>query len=138
MELQSPLRYSDRLPQRRLWFGTTGAAAAFALDGFLCFLISTQACQDGNGDLGPLGGPGVRILLGVISLIFLAIAVWGGLTSLRNYRAVSEQRSLTHGEALNREAFMALIGVFLSTAFTIGIIWVGLSPILLNVCINGR
>ena len=133
-----PIRYTNRLPQRRLWFGTAAAAAAWALDGFVCFLISTQACKTGAGHLGPLGGPEVRILLGVITLIFLAIAVAGGFTSYSNWRSISEQRSLTHAEAVNREAFMSLIGVFLSVAFVIGIIWAGIPLIVTNVCINAR
>ncbi len=133
-----PLRYANRLPQKRLWFGTAAGAAAWALQGFTCFLISTQACKYGAGRLGPLGGPGVRILIGAVTLVFLAITVIGGMTSYRNWKAISEQRSLTHAEALNREAFMSLIGVFLSVTFVIAIIWAGLTPIFENVCINAR
>lgn len=133
-----PLRHNNRLSQRRLWFGTAAAAGAFAIDGFVCFLISTQACRFGDGRLGPLSPPAVRVLLGVITLICLAVAASGGLVSIRNYRAVSEPHSIFHAEALNREAFMSLVGILLSAAFVIGIIWAGIPVILIQVCVNAR
>jgi len=138
MDLPASLRYTNQLPQRRLWFGTLAAAAAWALHGFICFLISANACQNGLGRLGPLKGSELRVLLGVITIVLLGVAVTGGMTSFRNWRAVCEQRSLTHTEALNREAFMALVGVFLSIAFVVGIIWAGIPLILINLCIYAR
>lgn len=138
MDLPASLRYTNQLPQRRLWFGTVAAAAAWALHGFTCFLISANACQNGAGRLGPLRGSELRVLLGVITIVLLGIAVTGGMTSLRNFRAVRQQRSLTHAEALNREAFMSLTGVFLSIAFVVGIIWAGIPLILINLCIYAR
>ena len=138
MDGEISFRHSNRLPQRRLWFGTVAAAVAWALDGFICFLISAQACANGTGYLGPLSPTSVRVLLGLITLIFLAIALTGGVISFRNWRTISERSSLTHAEGVNREAFMALVGVFLSTAFVVGIIWAGIPPILINVCVKAR
>jgi hypothetical protein len=138
MNAQSPPLQTERLPQARLWFGTCAAAFAWAVQGFTCLQISTQACKDGNGDWGPLSGPEVRILLGVVTLILLAVAVTGGLTSYKNWRTLAEQRRITRDEGLSREDFMALIGVFLSVAFSLGIVWAGIPPILIDVCINAR
>jgi hypothetical protein len=138
MNVQTPLGHSNRIPQRRLWFGACAGAAAWATDGFTCFLISTQACADGNGNWGSLSAAEVRLLLGVITLVLLAVAVIGGLMSLRNWRSLSEQRNLAEAEGQGREAFMALVGVFVSAAFVVGIIWAGIPLILIDVCINAR
>lgn len=137
-QAQSPPNATGRIPQGRLWFGMCAGAVAWAIQGFTCFLISTQACKNGLGNLGSIPPGGVRILLGVISLILLAAAVAGGMTSFRNWREVSEHRHLTEAEGRGREAFMSLLGVFVSVAFVVGIIWAGLPAILIDVCINAR
>jgi len=130
--------YSDRLPQKRLWFGTAAAAAAWAIQGFVCFLISTQACANGEGVLGPLSPAGVRVLLGCITTGLLAVAIWGGVTSFHNWRAISERRRLTQSEGYGREEFMSLIGVFVTFTLGVGIVWAGIPMILLGVCVNSR
>lgn len=138
MNAQTTSGRSNRIPQARLWFGACAGAAAWAIDGFTCFLISTQACKDGNGNWGPLSGGEVRVLLGVITLALLAVAVTGGLISFGNWRRLSERQKLSQAQAQGREAFMALVGVFVSVAFVVGIIWAGLPLILIDVCINVR
>ncbi len=129
---------SRRIPERRLWFGACGAAVAWALHGFTCFLISTQACQDGRGDLGPLPAGAVRVVLGFVTLGLLGVAVAAGLVSYSNWRRLSEQRSLLEDQALGREDFMALVGIFVSAAFIVGIIWAGIPLIVIDVCVNAR
>jgi hypothetical protein len=138
MGTQSVTHPPPRIEQGRLWFGTVAGAAAWALHGFTSFLISTQACKDGNGNWGPLPAASVRLLLGGVTLLFLGVAVAGGLTSLRNWRQLSQRRHVLNAEGLGREDFMALIGVFVSTVFVLGILWAGIPPILVDVCVNAR
>ncbi len=137
--VQSPAAPSRRLPPKRLWFGACAGAAAFAIQGFTSFMIAIQACKDGHvGDWGPLSATGVRGLLGAVTAFLLVIAIIGGIVSFRNWRAVSEASSITSAEGRDREAFMALVGLFVAAAFVIGIIWAGLPPALLNVCVSAR
>jgi hypothetical protein len=126
------------IPPRRLWFGTAGAAVAWALHGTVCEIISAKACQNGIGSLGALSPFGVRWLLAGITLGFLAIAVAGGIISFRNWRHVAATNDLVHAESPQREQFMSLGGVFVSVAFVVGIIWAGLPLIFLDVCMKAR
>lgn len=130
--------HPTHIPQGRLWFGACGGAAAWALHGFTCFLISAQACKDGTGYLGPLSPPAVRTLLAVITLAYLTVAITAGWVSWSNWRRLTEHRELIHDEAPAREEFMALVGVFVNSVFVIGIIWAGLPLIWLNVCVSAR
>ncbi len=133
----SPPHASSVTPSR-LWFGLTAGAIAWVVESFVSVLISSEACKDGNGDWGPLSAPEVRIVLGLISILLLAIAIAGGMVAYRNWRALAEHRSFTQDEAFGREDFMAVAGVFLNSAMGLGIIWAGIPPILMNVCINFR
>lgn len=129
---------AEHLPRRRLWFGVFAAAVAWVAHSSTCFIITTQACADGVSDWGPLSGTGVRILLGIITLALLAVAITGGVVSFHNWRELSEQRRLTQAEARGREEFLALIGLFISVSFVIGIIWAGIPLLLMDVCVSAR
>ena len=126
------------VPPRRLWFGTVGAAVAWALHGVVCEIISANACQNGAGSLGSLSPLGVRWLLAGITIGFLAIAVASGIISFRNWRHVGSTGDLLHAEGPQREQFMSLIGIFVSVAFVVGIIWAGLPLIFLDICMKAR
>lgn len=129
----------ERLPQRRLWYGTCAAVAAFAAQGFTCFQIAIQACKDGHvGTWGPLSPSGVRWVLGGISFFLFLVALSGALISLRNWRAVAEQRKLSEAEGHGREAFMSLAGIFISVAFLVGVIWLGMPMLVLDTCVTVR
>lgn len=129
----------ERLPQRRLWYGTCAAAAAAAAQGFICFQIAVQACKDGHiGTWGPLSPSGVRWVLGGISCFLFLVALSAAVISFRNWRTVSEQRRLSEAEGHGREAFMALAGIFVSVAFLVGIVWLGLPMLVLNTCVTVR
>lgn len=129
----------ERLPQKRLWFGTCAAAAAFAAQEFICFQIAIQSCKDGHlGTWGTLSPGGVRWVLGGISCLLFLVALAGAVISLRNWRAVSERRRLSEAEGYGREAFMALAGIFISVAFLVGIVWLGIPMLVLNTCVTVR
>jgi hypothetical protein len=138
MEVETNPGEAKSVSERRLWFGFGAGAVSWALHGLISFLICTQACQDGAGDLGPLPAGSVRILLGVITLFFLAVTTAGGIVSFRLWRVLAERRDLMHAEGRGRQEYMALLGVFVSTVFVLGIIWAGLPPIFINVCVTPR
>ena len=138
MNLQTVPGGRNSVPEGWLWFGACAGAAAFALDGFVNFLICTQACQDGTGDLGVLSAGAVRMTLGGITVFFMALTVWGGIVSFRNWQRLSENRKLARAEGHGRQDFMALIGIFTSVVFLVGIIWAGLPLIFMSVCVTPR
>lgn len=118
----------------RLWFGATGAAVAWAIQGFTCFQIAVQACSGGAGSWGPLSGFGVRLLLGFLTLGFLIVAAAAGITSYRNWRVFSETRDLMQAEGLDWRAYIALAGMFVSVTCVVGLVWAGIPPIFFEVC----
>jgi hypothetical protein len=129
----------NRVSEARLWFGACAAAAALAVQGFVSFQIAIQACKDGHfGRWGPLSAAGVRGVLGVITAVLLAVAVAGGIISYRNWRAVSEHRHIIDAEGRSREAFMGLVGVFVTVSCVVGIIWAGMPAAFLNTCVTVR
>jgi hypothetical protein len=125
---------TQRIPPGRLWFGAAGAAVAWAIQGFTCFEIAVQACAGGTGSWGPLSGLGVRLLIGFLSLGFIAVAVAAGFVSYRNWIRLAESRHLKQDEGLGREDYMALVGMFTSLACVVGLIWAGVPPIFFDVC----
>ena len=128
---------SDRthvIPPSRLWFGATGAAVAWAVQGFVCFQIAVQACANGTGSWGPLSGLGVRLFIGLLTLGFLAVAAAAGLISYRNWKTFSENHGLMEAEGRDWRAYLALAGVFVSATCVVGLIWAGIPPIFLEVC----
>lgn len=126
------------IPPGRLWFGATGAAIAWALQGFVCFLIATQACANGRGSWGPLSAGGVRILIGCISAGFLGIAIASAVVSLSNWRTLSQQDQILQAEGRARENFMALTGVFVGLCSAVGLVWAGIPPIFFEACNTWR
>lgn len=138
MAVETTTQHTHHIPPGRLWFGTTGAAIAWAVQGFTCFLISTQECADGTGSWGPLSGTGVRVLLICLTAGFLAVAAAATVVSYRNWRELSEHHHLMQAEGIGREQFMAIGGVFIGAASVIGLIWAGIAPIFLPACSSFR
>jgi hypothetical protein len=133
MPVETTIHRSPRIPPGRLWFGAAGAAVAWALQGFTCFQLAVQACKDGSGSWGPLSPIGVRILIGGVSLAYLAVALASGFVSYRNWRSLSD-RGVMQAEGYGREEYMALAGMFVGLTASVGLIWSGIPPIFVNVC----
>lgn len=129
---------SDQVPQGRLWFGFSAAAIAWTVQEFLSVVISSLACAEGAYVWTWISAGGARALLAVITLCLLAIAAAAGFISFRNWRSLSSQRHLIRAEGRRREAFMALIGVFVSVVFVGGIIWAGIPLIMIDLCRSAR
>jgi hypothetical protein len=138
MSLQATSDSTHHIRPASLWFGATAGAIAWALQGFTCFEIAVQACADGSGNWGPLSGPGVRVLLGLVTLAYLAVAAASGFVSYRNWRALANHRRLIDAEGVGREEFMAIAGAFVGVAAVIGLIWAGLPSLLIPTCTSYR
>ncbi len=134
MPVETTIDRSPRIWPPRLWFGAAGAAVAWALQGFTCFLISTQACKNGTGSWGPLSPIGVRILIGCVSAAYLAVALASCFVSYQNWRSLSDTRSLKNAEGYGREEYMALVGIFVGAIVGVGLIWSGIPPFFCDVC----
>jgi len=128
---------SDISP-KRLWFGFSGAAAAWAFAGFLDATLAWFACMGGELDNGPFTPVGMRILLGIITFVLLATAAAGGIISYSNWRKLSQSRDWMHAEGRGRMQYMALCGVIVSVTLGLGIIWFSIPIYILGVCVRAR
>lgn len=107
----------------RLWLGLILSASAFAINGFLGFVIVWRTAYIGHGQLGALSTSGVRSLLAGITAALFAMSVYGGWHSYRNWRSVSQLPTLYRSESPETAEFVSAIGVLCSTLLSIGIVW---------------
>jgi hypothetical protein len=126
------------VPPRRLLFGTVTAAVAWVLLGCADIVITWRACMI-QEDYGiPTPRPDVRILYFVLALVLLAITVFAGFTSYRTWRYVSEQRKMLGAHAVERHEFLAMGGVIVAVTMGMGILWLALPPLFLDLCWRAR
>jgi hypothetical protein len=117
-----------------LWFGFAASALPWVALGCLDILITWRACMR-QEDFGiPDPHPAVRIVFAVLALILLMITISAGVASYRNWRALSAQPGLLETHAVERREFMALLGVIVSVTLGMGIVWLALPPLFLDLC----
>jgi hypothetical protein len=113
--------------RRALWFGLLAAPTAWTIQGLLGWWAGERIC----GDMS-IGG--VRGLTAVVSMLALIVALAGVATAWRAWDGTSRAPHAIHAEAWDRVEFMALGGLLVSSAFTLGIIWGALPSLMLSAC----
>ena len=86
----------------------------------------------------PTPRPDVRILYFVLALGLLAVTTWAGLTSYRTWQFLTSQRKLLESKAVERREFMAIGGVIVAVTMGMGILWLALPPLFLDLCWRAR
>ena len=127
----------DAVSRKRLWFGFAGSVAAWLLAGLLNVIVAWAACnarENGNWFTQTT----VWIVLGIVTFGLLAVAILAGMTSLRNWRALSAARDPLTDEARERQEYMAVVGVIVSGSMTIGLLWFCLPIYILGMCVRTR
>jgi hypothetical protein len=138
MNTQAHSGETNRVPPSRLWFGVGAAAIAWTIQELLSVIIASLACQNGAYVWTGISAGAVRALLAVITLGLLGVTVTAGFISFRNWKRLSAQRQLIRAEGRGREAFLAIVGVFVSAVFVGGILWAGIPLIMIDLCRNAR
>jgi hypothetical protein len=138
--MNEPLQQDVPCPvsPKRLWFGFVGGAAAWILAGLLNVLFAWQSCLGGEAGSFVFTQTGIRVLLGVITFLLLALAIAAGVVSFQNWRALSEQREFSDAEGRGRREFMAMFGVFVSASLGAGIIWFALPIYIVRMCVRAH
>jgi hypothetical protein len=136
---QAPsMREGKPVPPGRLWFGTATAAVAWVVLGCADIVITWRACMV-QEDYGiPAPHPNVRILYFVLALALLAVTIWAGLSSYRTWRYVSSERKILDSRAVERREFLAMGGVIIAITMGMGILWLALPPLFLDLCWRAR
>lgn len=122
------------VPPKRLWFGFSGAAVAWAVAGLVDVLLAWQACLGGEVGTGMFTNGWFRTVVGVITILLILTGAFAGVTSYRNWRALGEAEEFEHAEGRDRMAFMAVAGVFIAASLTIGMILFSIPVFFLDIC----
>lgn len=137
--MASPTQNPTRdIPSAKLWFGFTGSAASWIILSVGYVLITWWACVE-NGQLG--GGtprPGIALLYSLAAGLLIGMAFAAGSVSYRNWRRLSTARTVVEAEGPGRAEFMALLGVFVSFTLGVGLIWLTIPLLILNLCVRAR
>ncbi|MGH9736787.1 MAG: hypothetical protein ACRD8A_19630 [Candidatus Acidiferrales bacterium] len=123
---------------RKLWFGLAATLAAFSIDGYLAFVITWRTCFIGHGQLGALSLGGVRWLLVGITIGLFVLSVIGGITSYGHWKQLSDEREMRHAESSGTAEFVAMLSVLASIALSVGIVWLSLPLIFVDVCMRAH
>lgn len=119
-------------PPRRLWFAIIGAPLAWAAQGAVSWLFVEEAC------LGAQREPAassvfVRVISAGIFIAALIIGLAAISVSVREWSR-SSNRELGSAETMDRKVFLEVVAVFVSIAFTAGIVWMGMGALWLPGC----
>lgn len=128
---------SRQVSQSRLWFGFITSAIAWAAAGCLDVMV-VWACAH-QEDFGiPPAHPTARIILGLLAVILLVLSIYSGIISYRNWQRLSGRRPFLDAQAVERREFMAVLGVIITITLGMGIVWLGLPPLFLDLCWRAR
>jgi hypothetical protein len=89
--------------------------------------IATATCPAGESS-------DTRLWLAALTLAALVLALAGGVVTYWNWRRLAGQWRFIRAEGRGRQEFLALVGIFISVIFILGIVWGGLPLLLLDVC----
>jgi len=126
------------VPPRRLWFGLAASAAAWVSLGLIDIVITWRVCVDGEPFGYPAAHPAARGIYMGAAVMFFSIVMAAGITSYRNWLALSGERGLSQTLATDRQEFMALVGVFVSITLGIGVLWLAVPLFLVQLCMRAK
>jgi H+/Cl- antiporter ClcA len=122
----------------KLWFGTITAAVSWTLLVCIDILINWRACQHQERYGIPPHDIGPRILIGCLAVFLLAIVMIAGVVSYRNWKRLSPEPELMRAHAVERREYMAVVGLIMTVTLGMGIVWLALPPLFLNICWRAR
>jgi hypothetical protein len=121
-----------------LWFGFAASLAWGGL-GVADIVVTWRACALHDAPFGaPMSHPGARTIYIALSLVSLLIAAAAGMTSWRTWRLLSGSARIFSAEGYERREFMALMGLFMSITLGMGIVWLTIPPLVLDLCGRAR
>ena len=126
------------VPPSKLWFGLATSAAAWVALCFTDLMIVGQVCGYAS-EYGVTRTHEVArwFLFGIAVVLFL-IAVTSGVTSYRNWRAISQHDDMLTANAADRREFMGVLGVIITITLGAGIVWLALPPLIVEFCVRAK
>lgn len=135
-----PMPPVRKVSGKRLWFGFGAAFLCWFGLGIADVLITWRECLHEEAFGLPSSHPGLLTLNIIIFLALLAISVTAGIVSYRNWRVLSEEKdtNVFKAQAYHSREYVAMIGVIMSVALTVGTIWFGLPLFIIQLCSRVR
>lgn len=127
---------SQAIGNRRLWFGLAAAGSAFFMEVITIFVVSWAACYAGHGRLGAWPESDVRWVLAGITIVLFTLSVTGGIMSYQHWRQLSSSKDLAHSESEPNDEFISMLGALCSATMSLGILWISLPLIIINICMR--
>lgn len=134
--VQAPL--PQTVTPGRLWFGFLGAAVAWVLAGLLNAILAWLACIGGDAGTAFFTQTGIRVVLGVVTFLMLALDVAAGVVAFQNWQRLSRQRDFVDAEARPRQEFMGVFGVIVSATLGAGIVWFVIPIYIIRMCVRAH
>jgi hypothetical protein len=128
----------EQVSPTSLWFGFAGSTAAWIVLGIADLLITWFACFGREQYGGASFEPEFKWIFAICTLALFATAMVAGMVSFRNWRKLSRERHLSEAEGRGRQEYMALIGVFISFTLGMGIVWLGIPILIIDLCVRAR
>jgi hypothetical protein len=115
------------MAELRLVLICLAAPIAWTLHLLLSYLLVTVGCgQD---------WPGMRVLLGLVTLVFASGALWPAIRLLRTARGPRLVAWLVQTEQQDATPrFLVILGLLMTPIFTLAILLGGIGPLLVPVC----
>ena len=136
--MDTDVETKTRISPRKLWFGCIATALAWTGLGWLDIVITWRACQH-QENFGLAGAhPYIRQLYSLAAVALLIISIWSGVVSYRNWHLLSAQKDFLESLGVERQEFMAVLGVIITVTLGMGIVWLALPPIFLDICWRAR
>ena len=126
------------VPPHSLWFGFAWSAFAWVLLGCFDLTVTWRACMLQEEYGVPKGHPTATALYLIGACVLLATTIYAGFTSYRNWRFYATMRDIYDTNAVGRGEFMAAGGVLVALTMGMGMIWLALPPLFLDLCWRAR
>ncbi|HZQ41895.1 MAG TPA: hypothetical protein VFA99_01510 [Acidobacteriaceae bacterium] len=127
-----------RARRRSLWFGMAGSAFAWVLLGCFDITVTWRACMLQEDWGVPQHATTATALYLIGALVLLGLTVYAGFTSYQNWRRFATMPDLVETKAVDRHEFMAAAGVLVAITMGMGIVWLALPPLFLDLCWRAR
>lgn len=129
---------SREVSSARLWFGLLAAALSWFGLAIADVLITWRACLHTEQFGGASEHPTLTMLNIALFAALLLIAIIAGVISFTNWRRFSGHNRIFSAEATGSREFMAMVGVFISVTLGLGIVWLGIPLLILQLCLRTR
>jgi hypothetical protein len=111
--------------KKRLWLSVTIPPAAWAVQGLFGWFVSSHACP---GTSQPWSFGAARWAVILSAAVAIAVSVAALVVSIREVRSMHEFKDV------ERVRYLSMVGLVVSASITLGLVYSGLSAVVISGC----